>query len=569
MNMSIGQIQTSAGGVPVVILREGTRESKGKEAQKNNLTAAKLVAEVVKSSLGPRGMDKMLVDTLGDVTITNDGATILKEIDVQHPAAKMVVEVSKSVDNEVGDGTTSSVILTGALLEKAEELIDKNVHHSVIVDGYTAASNEALQILDKIAIKVKTDDKDLLAKIANTSMYSKLVSEDSPVLSKIVVDATQLIADINEKTKALKVDLDNIKVEKKAGGSIHDTSLIRGIVLDKEVVHSGMPKRIEKAKIALINSPLEIEKTEMSAEIRINDPQQMQMFLEEENNMLRAMVEKVKASGANVLLCQKGIDDIAQHYLAKDGILAVRRVKESDMTKLTKASGARLVNNIDDLTSKDLGSADLVEERKVETDKWVFIEGCKNPKAVTILIRGGSQRVVDEADRSLHDALMVLKDVLEKPFIVAGGGAPEAYIATHIRNWSSGLEGREQLAVIKFAEALETIPISLATNAGMDPIDTMAELRAKQNKGMKWTGINVKSTNVLDMYKQNILEPVVIKEQIIKSATEAACMLLRIDDVIASSKSKGGPPGGGMPGGMGGMPGGMGGMGGMPGMDMD
>ena len=571
MNMSIGQIQTSAGGMPVVILKEGTRESRGKEAQKNNLTAAKLVAEVVKSSLGPRGMDKMLVDTLGDVTITNDGATILKEIDVQHPAAKMVVEVSKSVDNEVGDGTTSSVILTGALLEKAEELIDKNVHPSVIVDGYTAASNEALQILDKIAIKVKTDDKDLLAKIANTSMYSKLVSEDSPVLSKIVVDATQLVADINEKTKALKVDLDNIKVEKKAGGSIHDTSLIRGIVLDKEVVHSGMSKRIEKAKIALINSPLEIEKTEMSAEIRISDPQQMQMFLEEENNMLRAMVEKIKTSGANVLLCQKGIDDIAQHYLAKEGILAVRRVKESDMTKLAKASGARLVNNIDDLTSKDLGSADLVEERKVETDKWVFIEGCKNPKAVTILIRGGSQRVVDEADRSLHDALMVMKDVLEKPFIVAGGGAPEAYIATHIRNWSSGLEGREQLAVIKFAEALETIPISLATNAGMDPIDTMAELRAKQNKGMKWTGINVKSTNVLDMYKQNVLEPVVIKEQIIKSATEAACMILRIDDVIASSRSKGGPPGGGMPGGMGGMGGmpGMGGMGGMPGMDME
>jgi archaeal chaperonin len=572
MNMSMGQIQTSAGGMPVVILREGTKENKGREAQKNNLTAAKLVAEVVKSSLGPRGMDKMLVDSLGDVTITNDGATILKEIDVQHPAAKMVVEVAKSVDNEVGDGTTSSVIFTGALLEKAEELIDKNVHPSVIVDGYTAASIEALQTLDKIAIKVKTDDRDLLAKIANTSMYSKLVSEDSPVLSKIVVDATQMIADSNEKTKTLKVDLDNIKVEKKAGGSMQDTSLIKGIVLDKEVVHSGMPKRIEKAKIALINSPLEIEKTEMSAEIRISDPQQMQMFLEEENNMLRAMVEKVKSSGANVLLCQKGIDDLAQHYLAKDGILAVRRVKESDMLKLTKATGARLVNNIDDLSSKDLGSADLVEERKVENDKWVFIEGCKNPKAVTILVRGGSQRVVDEADRSLHDALMVMKDVLEKPFIVAGGGAPEAYIATHIRNWSSTLEGREQLAVIKFAEALETIPISLATNAGMDPIDTMAELRAKQNKGMKWTGVNVRSTTVSDMFKQNILEPVVIKEQIIKSATEAACMLLRIDDVIASSKSKGGPPGGGMPGGMGGMggmPGGMGGMGGMPGMDMD
>jgi thermosome len=571
MNMSMGQIQTSAGGMPVVILREGTRENKGREAQKNNLTAAKLVAEVVKSSLGPRGMDKMLVDSLGDVTITNDGATILKEIDVQHPAAKMVVEVAKSVDNEVGDGTTSSVIFTGSLLEKAEELIDKNVHPSVIVDGYTAASIEALKILDKIAIKVKTDDRDLLAKIANTSMYSKLVSEDSPVLSKIVVDATQMIAELNEKTKTLKVDLDNIKVEKKAGGSMQETSLIKGIVLDKEVVHGGMPKRIEKAKIALINSPLEIEKTEMSAEIRISDPQQMQMFLEEENNMLRAMVEKVKSSGANVLLCQKGIDDLAQHYLAKDGILAVRRVKESDMLKLTKATGARLVNNIDDLSSKDLGSADVVEERKVETDKWVFIEGCKNPKAVTILVRGGSQRVVDEADRSLHDALMVMKDVLEKPFIVAGGGSPEAYIATHIRNWSSSLEGREQLAVIKFAEALETIPISLATNAGMDPIDTMAELRAKQNKGLKWTGVNVRSTTVADMFKQNILEPVVIKEQIIKSATEAACMLLRIDDVIASSKSKGGPPGGGMPGGMGGMGGmpGMGGMGGMPGMDMD
>ncbi|HKO41007.1 MAG TPA: thermosome subunit beta [Nitrososphaeraceae archaeon] len=569
--MSMGQIQTSAGGMPVVILKEGTRENKGKEAQKNNLTAAKLVAEVVKSSLGPRGMDKMLVDSLGDVTITNDGATILKEIDVQHPAAKMVVEVAKSVDNEVGDGTTSSVIFTGSLLEKAEELIDKNVHPSVIVDGYTAASIEALRTLDKIAIKVKTDDRDLLAKIANTSMYSKLVSEDSPVLSKIVVDATQMVAEFNEKTKTLKVDLDNIKVEKKAGGSMQDTSLIKGIVLDKEVVHGGMPKRIEKAKIALINSPLEIEKTEMSAEIRISDPQQMQMFLEEENNMLRAMVEKVKSSGANVLLCQKGIDDLAQHYLAKDGIIAVRRVKESDMLKLTKATGARLVNNIDDLSSKDLGTADVVEERKVENDKWVFIEGCKNPKAVTILVRGGSQRVVDEADRSLHDALMVMKDVLEKPFIVAGGGAPEAYIATHIRNWSSSLEGREQLAVIKFAEALETIPISLATNAGMDPIDTMAELRAKQNKGMKWTGVNVRSTTVSDMFKQNILEPVVIKEQIIKSATEAACMLLRIDDVIASSKSKGGPPGGGMPGGMGGMPGmgGMGGMGGMPGMDMD
>jgi archaeal chaperonin len=546
-------IQTTAGGMPVIILKEGTRESKGKEAQKNNITAAKLVAEVVKTSLGPRGMDKMLVDSLGDVTITNDGATILKEIDVQHPAGKMMVEVSKSVDNEVGDGTTSSVVLAGALIEKAEDLINKDVHPSVIVDGYSAASEHALKMLQKIAVKVDTSDKELLIKIARTSMDSKLVSEDSPTLSEIVVNATRQIAEKIEGKDGLRVDLDNIKVEKKAGGAIRDTQLIKGIVLDKEVVHSGMPRKIEQAKIALINSALEIEKTEMSAEIRINDPQQMHMFLEEENRMLMSMVDKLKAAGANVVLCQKGIDDIAQHYLAKSGMLAVRRIKESDMFKLAKATGARITSNLDDLSSKDLGAANLVEERKVETDKWVFIEGCKNPKAVTILIRGGSQRVVDEADRSIHDALMVTKDVLEKPAIVAGGGAPEAYIANEIRQWSSGLEGRAQLAVQKFADALDIIPLTLAENAGMDPIDTMTELRSKQSKGSKWTGINVRSTVVADMFKQNILEPLAVKEQIIKSATEAATMILRIDDVIASSKSRA-PPG---------PPGGMGDMGGM------
>ncbi|HMK57893.1 MAG TPA: thermosome subunit beta, partial [Nitrososphaeraceae archaeon] len=544
-------IQATAGGMPVIILREGTKESKGREAQRNNFMAAKLIADMVKSCLGPRGMDKMLVDTLGDVTITNDGATILKEMDVQHPAAKMMVEVAKSVDNEVGDGTTSSVILAGALLEKAEELVNKDVHPSVIVDGYTAAAEHALSLLQRIAVKVDTNDKDLLKKIAQTSMYSKLVSDDSPMLAQIVVDASKQISESSSDGKTLKVDLDNIKVEKKAGASIHDTKLIKGIVLDKEVVHSGMPKKIEGAKIALINSALEIEKTEMSAEIRINDPKQMQMFLEEENRMLKSMVEKIKNVGANVLLCQKGIDDLAQHYLAKEGILAVRRVKESDMSKLAKATGARLVNNLDDLTSKDLGSANLVEERKVETDKWVFIEGCKNPKAVTILVRGGSQRVVDEADRSLHDALMVIKDVLEKPAIVAGGGAPEAYIANELRHWSSNLEGRSQLAVHKFADALDTIPLALAVNAGMDPIDTMTSLRSKQSKGSKWTGVDVRNTVVADMYKQDVLEPLAVKEQIIKSATEAATMLLRIDDVIASSKSKmpAGPPGGGGMGG--------------------
>ena len=508
----------------------------------------------MKTSLGPRGMDKMLVDSLGDVTITNDGATILKEIDVQHPAAKMMVEVAKSVDNEVGDGTTSSVVFTGALLAKAEELINKDVHPSVIVDGYTAASEQALKILQKLAVKVDVNDKQQLQKIARTSMDSKLVSDDSPSLSQIVVDSTKQVAEKFGDHEGLKVDLDNIKVEKKAGGSMGDTKLIKGIVLDKEVVHAGMPKSVEGARIALLNSALEIEKTEMSAEIRINDPQQMQMFLDEENKMLRSMVDKIISAGANVVLCQKGIDDIAQHYLAKEGVLVVRRVKESDMFKLTKATGARIVNNLDDLTDKDLGSAELVEERKVETDKWVFIEGCKNPKAVTVLIRGGSQRVVDEADRSVHDALMVTKDVLEKPEIVAGGGSTEAYIANELKQWSGNLEGRAQLAVQKFAEALDSIPLGLAENAGMDPIDTMTELRAKGSKGSKWIGVDVRNTVVADMFKQNVLEPVIVKEQIIKSATEAACMLLRIDDVIASSKSKtpSPPPGGGM-GGMGGM----------------
>jgi thermosome len=384
----MASIQTTAGGMPVLILKEGTKENKGKEAQRNNITAAKLISEIVKTSLGPRGMDKMLVDTLGDVTITNDGATILKEIDVQHPAAKMMVEVSKSVDNEVGDGTTSSVVLAGALLEKAEDLLNKDVHPSVIVDGYTAASEQALKLLQKIGIKVDVGDRELLIKIARTSMDSKLVSDDSPILAQTVVDAIKQVAEKNEGSDGLKIDLDNIKVEKKAGGSMRDTALIKGIVLDKEVVHAGMPKRIEGAKIALLNSALEIEKTEMSAEIRINDPQQMQMFLDEENRMLKSMVDKIMAADANVVLCQKGIDDIAQHYLSKVGILAVRRIKESDLFKLAKATGARIVNNIDDLTSKDLGSADVVEERKVETDRWVFIEGCKNPKAVTILVRG-------------------------------------------------------------------------------------------------------------------------------------------------------------------------------------
>lgn len=523
---------------PVLVLRESALQQKGRDAQKNNIAAAKLVAELVRTSLGPRGMDKMLVDSLGDVTITNDGATILKEIDVQHPAAKMMVEIAKTVDNEVGDGTTSSVVFAGSLLAKAEELLEKNVHATVIIEGYQAAADKALSLLSELSKQVDPEEKEILLKIARTSMESKLVSEDSVMLSKIVVDS--ILQVVEKQGDNYKVDLDNVKVEKKAGGSIRNTSLIKGIVLDKEVVHSGMPTKIEKAKIALVNAPLEIEKTEMSAEIRITDPTQMQMFLEEENRMLKAMVDKIIEVGANVLICQKGIDDIAQHYLAKAGILAVRRVKESDLTKLAKATGGRISTNLDDLTSKDLGSAEHVEQRKVETDKWVFIEGCRNPHAVTLLLRGGSQRVVDEVDRSMHDSLMVVKDVIEKPAIVAGGGAPEAYLASGLKDWADRFEGREQLAIKKYAEALEIIPLTIAENAGMDPIDTMITLRAKQAQGKKWTGIDARNTRIADMYSLDIVEPAAVKEQIIKSATEAACMILRIDDVIASSGAKGG-----------------------------
>jgi len=527
---------------PVLVLKESALQQKGRDAQKNNITAAKLVAELVKTSLGPRGLDKMLVDSLGDVTITNDGATILKEIDAQHPAAKMMVEISKTIDTEVGDGTTSSVVFAGALLEKAEKLLEKNVHSTVIIDGYQTASEKALELLAKLAKTVKPDDRESLIKIAKTSMQSKLVSEDSVPLSKLVVDAILKIVEINGDVHS--IDLDNLKVEKKAGGSIDDTVLINGIVLDKEIVHSGMPTKIEKSKIALVNAALEVEKTEMSAEIRISDPTQMQQFLEEENRMLKSMVDKLHTVGVNVLICQKGIDDIAQHYLSKYGILAVRRVKESDMTKLAKATGGRITTNLEDISANDLGHAELVQQKKVESDKWVFIEGCKNPRSVTVLIRGGSQRVVDEVDRSIHDALMVVKDVVEKPAIVAGGGSPEAYLAAELNEWSGNSEGREQLAIKQYAEAFESIPLTIAENAGMDPIDTIITLRANQSSGREAVGINAKESKIGNMFSLDIVEPLAVKEQIIKSATETACMILRIDDVIAVS---GGPSAGGMP----------------------
>ena len=532
------------GGPPVIVLREGTGEKKGKEAQKNNIFAAKLVAQLVKTSLGPRGMDKMLVDGLGDVTITNDGATILKEIDMQHPAGKMMVEVAKATDNEVGDGTTTAVVLAGAFLEKAQELIDKEVHSTVVIDGYGKAADQALEILKKIAIKVDINNRDILLKIAITSMMSKLVAEESKDLAKVVVDACLSVVEKDE--GKIKVDLDNIKVDKKPGASLVETSLIKGIVLDKEVVHSTMPKKVNDAKIAVINAALEIEKTEISAEIRIDDPLQMKQFLDEENRMLKDAVNQIVSTGANVLLCQKGIDDIAQHYLAKSGVLAIRRIKESDISKLSKATGARIITNLKDLSKSDLGAASCIEERKIESDKWVFIEGCKNPKAVSILIRGGSARILDEAERSLHDALMVVKDVLEYQYIVAGGGAPEANIAFKIRRWANTLSGREQLAAQKFADAIESIPITLAENAGMDPIDTQVELRTKQGEGKTWFGVDALQGGLADMEKRNVIEPLKIKEQVIKAAVEVTNMILRIDDTISSGKAAPppGPPGG-------------------------
>jgi archaeal chaperonin len=546
--------------IPILLLKEGTTETKGKDAKKNNINAAKTIAQIVKTSLGPRGMDKMLVNSIGDVTITNDGATVLKEIEVEHPAAKMMVEVAKSVDNEVGDGTTSSVVLAGSLIEQAEELVDKDIHPTVIIDGYQKALEKAREVLKQVSIKVNPQDRAFLNKIARTSMASKLVSADSQKLSDIVIDAVLSVAENNgNAADQFKVDVDNIQIQKKPGGSIDDTSLIRGIILDKEIVHTEMPRRIKDAKIVLLNTPLEIEKTEMSAEIRINDPKNMQQFLDEENRMLKSMVDKISAAGANVVLAQKGMDDIAQYYLAKSEILAVRRIKESDMYKLSKATGARVVTNIDEITANDLGSADLVEERKVETDKWVFVEGCRNPKAVSIFVRGGSQRVVDEAERSVHDAIMTVKDVLEYPYAVVGGGAVEAVVSQKIREWSSSLSGRLQLAVEKFADSIETIPLVLAENAGMDVIDTQVQIRAKATSAAKPKyGVDVLNSKVADVAAKDIYEPLAVKEQVINAATEAASMIIRIDDVIAASKSKA-PAAGAGAGGGGGMPGGYGG----------
>jgi thermosome len=528
------------GQTPILILKEGTRREKGKGAQFSNITAARAIADAVRSTLGPRGMDKMLVDSMGDVVITNDGVTILKEIDVEHPAAKMIVEVAKTQDEECGDGTTTAVILAGELLKKAEALIEQNVHPTVISGGYRMAANRAREVLEDISIKVSPDDKSTLLDIARTAMISKSVANSRDLLADVAVKAVSAVAEKREDGKMV-VDDDNIQIVKKQGGSTDDTQMISGIIVDKEAVHPAMPKKVEKAKIALVDSALEVKKTEIDAKIEITDPTQLHAFLDEEENMLKKMVETVKKSGATVLFCQKGIDDLAQHYLSKAGIYAVRRVKKSDMEKLAKATGANLVTKLDDLGASDLGVAALVEEKKIADDRMTFVTGCRNPKAVSILIRGGTEHVVDEIDRSLNDAISVVAVAVEDGKLVTGGGSAAMEVALKLRDFAASIGGREQIAIDAFANALEVVPTALSENAGLDPIDVLIELRQAHKSGKIYAGINVFTGKVIDMKKEKVLEPIRVGRQAITSATDAAVMILRIDDVIAS---KGGSAGG-------------------------
>ena len=539
-------------GQPVLVLKEGSSRSRGRDAQRSNMTAARIVGEVVKSTLGPRGMDKMLVDSLGDVTVTNDGATVLDEIDVQNPAAKMMVEVAKTQDDEVGDGTTTAVVIAGELLKRAENLLDDEVHPTVIVSGYKKAEEKAMEVLNEISIPVEPDDKASLKKVAMTAMHSKGLGVAREHFADISIEAVKLVAE--KRGADWTADIDNIQLTKKEGKSLLDTELIKGIIVDKEVVHPGMPKRVKDARVALLDCALEIEKTEISAEIRINDPTQMKAFLDEETKMMKNMVDKIKAAKANVVLCQKGIDDTTQHFLAKEGILAVRRIKKSDMDKLARATGGKIVTNLEDLRESDLGSAGLVEERKIGDEKMVFIEGCKNPKSVAILIRAGLERLVDEAERALNDSLSVVSDVVTKNKVVAGGGSVEAEVAKRLKEYAIKVGGREQLAIEAFADSIEVVPRTLAENAGLDPIDIMVDIRsAHERKDGLWMGVDVFKGGTKDMQKSGVLEPLKVKEQAIKSATEAASMILRIDDVIAAAKPpptplpKGGPGEEGIP----------------------
>jgi len=528
------------GQTPVLILKEGTKREKGKGAQFNNITAARAIADSVRSTLGPRGMDKMLVDSMGDVVITNDGVTILKEIDVEHPAAKMLVEVAKTQDEECGDGTTTAVILAGELLKKAEALIESNVHPTVISGGYRLAAAKAREILDDVAIKVDPADKETLMDIARTSMISKSVSSSRDLLADVAVKAVSAVAEKRE-DGTWYVDDDNIQVVKKQGGSMDDTKMIAGIIVDKEAVHPAMPKHVDKAKIALIDAAMEVKKTEIDAKIEITDPSQMRAFLDEEEHMLKKMVDIVKKSGATVLFCQKGIDDLAQHYLAKEKIYAVRRVKKSDMEKLAKATGANLVTKLDDLKAEDLGIANHVEEQKIADDRMTFVTGCKNPKAVSVLIRGGTEHVVDEIERSLNDAISVVSVAYEDGRLVSGGGSTAMELSLKLRDYAASVGGREQIAIDAFASAMEVIPTALSENAGLDPIDILIELRQAHKGGKKFAGVNVFTGKIVDMKKDRVLEPIRVGRQALSSATDAAVMILRIDDVIAS---KGGGAGG-------------------------
>jgi thermosome len=541
-------LTTTGSGQPVLILKEGTTRSRGKEAQRNNIMAARVIGEVLKTTLGPKGMDKMLIDSLGDITITNDGAAILKEIDVEHPAAKMMVEIAKTQDDMVGDGTTTAVVLASELLKKAEEFLDQNIHPTILVSGFRKASQKAIEVINKNAMPLDTNDRKTLLEVALTSISSKAVGIAREHLAEISIDAVKQIAEQRgDKTIA---DIDNIQLIKKTGKSLLETQLIQGIIIDKEVVNPGMPKTKENAKIALLDAALEIEKTEISAEIRIRDPTQMKAFLDQENDMMKDMVTKVKASGADVVFCQKGIDDMVQHFLAKEGIMAARRVKESDMEKLSRATGGRIISDIDDLKPGDLGMAGLVEERKIGDDKMIFVEKCKDPHSVAILIRAGLERMVDEAERAMTDSLSVVSDVLENNKIVPGGGAVEIEVAKELRKYATKVGGREQLAVEAFADAVEIIPRTLAENAGLEPIDILVELRsAHDTTEGKSKGINVFTGKLQDSIESGVIEPLVVKEQAIKSAAESAAMILRIDDVITAKAPKAAPggPGGGMP----------------------
>ncbi len=537
------------GGQQVLLLREGTERTTGRNAQQNNIAAAKVIAEAIRSALGPKGLDKMLVDSFGDVVITNDGATILKEMEIQHPAAKFVVELAKVQDDEVGDGTTTVVIIAGELLKQAEELLVQDVHASIIVDGYRKATIQALDHLEKMAIQVDISDRAMLKESVRTSMSSKIIAGHSEHLAELVINAALQIT-VEEDGKKV-CDIDNVKIEKKKGESIKETELIKGIVLDKSVVHSGMPKKIDKAKILLIDTAIEVTKTEFDAKINITNPDQMTAFLDQEQQMIEDMVNKIIATGANVILSQKGIDDLAQHFLAKKGIIAIRRIKKSDMEKLSMATGATLVTRIEGVEKSDLGQAGVVEERKIGDDDFVFIEGCPNPKSVSIMIRGGSDLIVEEAERSIHDALCVVRNIIQDGLVVPGGGAPQIYLSKRLKDYANTLAGREQLAVEKFAEALEIIPRTLAENAGLDPIDVLVALRAAHDKGSDNAGVNLETGKPSDMVKEKVFEPVSVARQAISSASEAAQMILRIDDVIAASDLGAGP--GGPPGGMPGM----------------